>query len=146
MWHDHWTIDGGHVTLDRAEGREHFPAVSLARGSEVTLFTATAMLAAMIPDPAALDAILTPADAGRTFPSFGPDWDLAVATGIDVSLLLENLALSASERLRRLDEQNRLAVDIQRRTVSPTVRQAIASRSIREKAGTLGLADACERD
>jgi len=56
----------------------------------------------------ALDTIRTTADAGRTLRSFGPGWDAAVADGVDVALLLENLALPPRERLRILDEQNRL--------------------------------------
>lgn len=30
----------------------------------------------------------------RAFPSYGPDWDAAIELGIDVSILLENLALT----------------------------------------------------
>ena len=37
-------------------------------------------------------------------PSYGPDWDRAIDFGIDVTLLLENLALSPAERLRRLQQ------------------------------------------
>jgi hypothetical protein len=37
------------------------------------------------------------------FPSFGRDWDAAIDAGIDVSLLLENLDLSSTERLRALE-------------------------------------------
>ena len=36
------------------------------------------------------------------FPSYGPGWDAAIAYGIDVSLLLENLALTPTERLEQL--------------------------------------------
>lgn len=35
-------------------------------------------------------------------PSFGPNWDEAIAWGVDVTLILENLALTPSERLRQL--------------------------------------------
>lgn len=38
------------------------------------------------------------------FPSYGPDWDRAVEMGIDVSLLLENLSLTPTQRLQRLQE------------------------------------------
>jgi hypothetical protein len=38
------------------------------------------------------------------FPSYGPGWDAAIAFGIDVSLLLENLDLTPTERLRRLQQ------------------------------------------
>jgi hypothetical protein len=37
-------------------------------------------------------------------PSYGPDWDRAIDYGIDVSLLLENLALSPAQRLARLQQ------------------------------------------
>jgi hypothetical protein len=37
-------------------------------------------------------------------PSYGPDWDAAIAYGIDVSLLLENLALTPAQRLARLQQ------------------------------------------
>lgn len=39
-------------------------------------------------------------------PSFGPDWDAAIAYGIDVSLLLENLARTPAERLAMLQQVN----------------------------------------
>ena len=85
----------------------------------------------------ALDTIRTTADAGRTLRSFGPDWDAAVADGVDVALLLENLALPPKERLRLLDEQNRLLDDVQRRTVSEPVRRAMEARRLREKSQAL---------
>ncbi len=69
--------------------------------------------------------------------SFGPDWDAAVTAGVDVALLLENLALSPKERLRLLDEQNRLLDDVQRRTVSEPVRRAMEARRLREKSQAL---------
>jgi len=36
--------------------------------------------------------------------SYGPEWDRAIAFGIDVTLLLENLALTPLERLLRLQQ------------------------------------------
>lgn len=42
--------------------------------------------------------------ARERFSSFGPDWDAAIAYGIDVSLLLENLSLTPAQRLRRLQQ------------------------------------------
>ncbi|MBI3183517.1 MAG: hypothetical protein HYZ28_15375 [Myxococcales bacterium] len=48
------------------------------------------------------------------FPSCGPDWDAAVEAGIDVSLLLEALALSPTERLERLQAKLELAEEIRR--------------------------------
>jgi hypothetical protein len=42
--------------------------------------------------------------ARERLPSYGPDWDAAIEFGIDVSLLLENLALSPAMRLARLQQ------------------------------------------
>lgn len=44
-----------------------------------------------------------PHELKAAFPSYGPGWDAAVELGIDVSLVLENLSLSPSERLARLE-------------------------------------------
>ncbi len=44
-----------------------------------------------------------PEELTAAFPSYGPDWDRAVQLGIDVSLLLENLALTPEQRLDRLE-------------------------------------------
>ena len=89
-----------------------------------------------------LDTIRTTADAGRMIRSFGPGWNAAIAAGVDVALLLENLGLSPAERLRRLDEQNRMLDDIRRRTVSEPVRRAVEARRLREKALALDPDDA----
>ncbi len=42
--------------------------------------------------------------ARRALPDYGPDWQAAIDYGIDVSLLLENLALTPAERLARLQK------------------------------------------
>lgn len=42
--------------------------------------------------------------AREHLPSYGPDWDRAIDFGVDVTLLLENLALSPAERLKRLQQ------------------------------------------
>jgi hypothetical protein len=42
--------------------------------------------------------------ARRVLPDYGPDWQAAIDFGIDVSLLLENLALTPAERLARLQK------------------------------------------
>lgn len=42
--------------------------------------------------------------ARERLPSHGPDWDAAIEYGIDVSLLLENLALTPGQRLERLQQ------------------------------------------
>ncbi len=36
------------------------------------------------------------------FPSYGPDWDAAIDYGIDVSLLIDNLELTPSQRIEQL--------------------------------------------
>jgi hypothetical protein len=41
-------------------------------------------------------------------PSSGPEWDAAIAYGIDVTLLTENLALTPTERLEQLAAMNEL--------------------------------------
>lgn len=40
--------------------------------------------------------------------SYGPDWDAAIAFGIDVSLLERNLALSVEQRIMQLDTMTKL--------------------------------------
>ncbi|MFL5321461.1 MAG: hypothetical protein ACJ790_17500 [Myxococcaceae bacterium] len=51
------------------------------------------------------DSVGFPSEWNRTaFPSYGPDWDAAIEYGIDVSLLLENLARTPTERLERLQQ------------------------------------------
>ncbi len=45
-----------------------------------------------------------PSELRAAFPSYGPDWDKAVEMGIDVSLLLENLKLTPTERLKQLED------------------------------------------
>lgn len=55
------------------------------------------------PLPADVDAFSS--DWARdNLPSYGPDWDRAIAFGIDVTLLLENLARTPTERLLRLQQ------------------------------------------
>jgi hypothetical protein len=43
-------------------------------------------------------------EQASVLPSSGPAWDAAVAYGIDMKLLMSNLALSPAERLRRLQQ------------------------------------------
>lgn len=44
-----------------------------------------------------------PSEWGATeFPSYGEAWDRAIAFGVDVSLLLENLERTPAERLENL--------------------------------------------
>ncbi len=44
-----------------------------------------------------------PYELRAAFPSHGPGWDAAVDLGIDVSLILENLKLTPTERLAQLE-------------------------------------------
>ena len=59
-----------------------------------------------------------PNELRAAFPSYGPDWDRAVEMGIDVSLLLENLALTPGQRLAQLESLLN-EVDALRRAVKP---------------------------
>ena len=42
--------------------------------------------------------------ARERLPSFGPDWEAAIAYGVDVSLLFKNLGLTPAQRLERLQK------------------------------------------
>jgi hypothetical protein len=42
--------------------------------------------------------------ARQNLPSYGPNWDRAIAFGIDVTQTLENLARTPAERLHRLQQ------------------------------------------
>jgi hypothetical protein len=55
-----------------------------------------------------------PSELKHAFPSRGPDWDRAVEMGIDVSLLLENLALTPTQRIAQLEQLLRETDAIQR--------------------------------
>ena len=44
----------------------------------------------------------------QAFPSYGPDWDAAIDAGVDVSLLVENLRLTVTERLEQLQRMTEL--------------------------------------
>jgi hypothetical protein len=67
-------------------------------------------------DPAELR---TTADACRSLPSYGPEWDAAIAAGVDVTLIERNLRMSPVERIRHLDEINRWQTELRRRLPSP---------------------------
>jgi hypothetical protein len=80
----------------------------------------------------------TTEEACRSIPGFGSDWDAAITHGVDVTLLLENLALSPAQRIERLDAQNRFAAEVQRRTLPRELDQALAAQRLREKLEALG--------
>ncbi len=44
-----------------------------------------------------------PEELKRAFPCYGPGWAAAIERGIDVSLILENLALTPTQRLAQLE-------------------------------------------
>lgn len=50
----------------------------------------------------------SPSEQLARWPSYGPGWDAAIAAGIDVALLEENLRLTPAERLAQLDQMTRL--------------------------------------
>jgi hypothetical protein len=51
---------------------------------------------------------VTEHQAPAAAPSHGPDWDAAIAFGIDVTLLERNLALTVEERLEQLRTMDEL--------------------------------------
>lgn len=81
---------------------------------------------------------VTPDEALRALPSCGPDWEAAIAHGIDVSLLVETARLTPAERVRRLGAANRFAEDVQSRTLPARVRAQMAERRLAEKLAALG--------
>ncbi len=44
----------------------------------------------------------------QAFASYGPEWAEAIEAGVDVSLLVENLQLSPTERLEQLQRMTEL--------------------------------------
>jgi len=44
----------------------------------------------------------------QDFASYGPEWAAAIEAGVDVSLLVENLRLSPTERLEQLQRMTEL--------------------------------------
>lgn len=83
-------------------------------------------------DPADLQ---TPEDACRALPSYGPEWDAAIAYGIDVTLLERNLRMTPAERIRQLDETNRWRAQLRERLPSPIASAEDAVRSDLETYG-----------
>lgn len=86
----------------------------------------------------ALAELETPEDAGRTLPSYGPDWDAAIAAGIDVTMIEQNLRLTPAERLRQMEEAVCFVLEIQAVTVPEAVRAAQARQRLEEKLAMLG--------
>lgn len=44
----------------------------------------------------------------QAYPSYGPDWEAAIDAGVDVSLLMENLELTPTERIEQLQRMTEL--------------------------------------
>jgi hypothetical protein len=58
------------------------------------------MTDAKTPDPSDLSSEW----AKAALPSYGPGWDAAIRYGVDVTLLLEKLAMTPSQRLHRMQQ------------------------------------------
>jgi hypothetical protein len=130
----------------RGSPREPGPDVAIQRPSPFVGVRGRASLEGMRSatphDPASL---ATTEDAGRALGRDGEGWEAAIALGIDVTLIERNLALSPAERMRQADEDNRLASEIQSRTVPEPVRARLARDRLEEKRAaleaTVGLRD-----
>ena len=85
-----------------------------------------------------LAELMTTEDAGRSLPSYGPDWEAAIAVGVDVTMLEQNLRLTPAERIRQLDEANRFLEEIQARTLPEQVRREREHQRLMEKLSALG--------
>jgi hypothetical protein len=83
----------------------------------------------------------TPAEAARSLPSHGPDWDAALELGVDVMMILRNLELSPRERLEQAARHQRFISDVQRQTLSPELREQLELERLWEKIDALGGPD-----
>lgn len=86
-------------------------------------------------DPAELT---TTEDAGRSLPSYGPDWEAAIAAGIDVTMLEQNLRLTPAERIRQLDEANLFLEEVHMRVIPEHLRREREHQRLMEKLSALG--------
>jgi len=85
----------------RTEARRQATASTHAiDGEEAPPNSLEAMAEAKAPDPSEFSCEW----ARSALPSYGPGWDEAIRFGVDVTLLLENLARTPTERLRRLEQ------------------------------------------
>jgi hypothetical protein len=62
--------------------------------------------------PGAMDDGLDRQEWMRQQPSYGPNWDAAIAFGIDVTLIEQALARTVAERFRESLEMTRFATEI----------------------------------
>jgi hypothetical protein len=97
------------------------------------------MLAILAAAMRALTELRTTEDAGRSLPSYGPAWDAAIAAGIDVTMLEQNLQLTPAERIQQLDEANLFLEEVQARTLPERARQERDNHRLMEKLAALGL-------
>ena len=86
----------------------------------------------------ALDQLRTTEDAGRSLPSYGPDWDAAIAAGVDVTMVEQNLRLPPAERLVQMEEAVCFVLEVQSMTVPEAVRQERERQRLEEKLAALG--------
>ena len=54
----------------------------------------------------------------QAFASYGPEWAAAIEAGVDVSLLVENLRLSPTERLEQLQRMTELYEELRPKGVA----------------------------
>jgi hypothetical protein len=85
-----------------------------------------------------LAELMTTEDAGRSLPSYGPDWEAAIAAGIDVTMLEQNLRLTPAERIRQLDEANLFLEEVHARVIPEHVRCEREHHRLMEKLSALG--------
>ena len=86
----------------------------------------------------ALDELETTEDAGRALPSYGRDWDTAIAAGVDVTMIEQNLRLTPAERIQQMEAAVCFVLEIQSRTVSEVVRRDRERQRLEEKLAMLG--------
>jgi hypothetical protein len=86
----------------------------------------------------ALAELETTEDAGRTLPSYGPDWDAAIAAGVDVTMIEQNLQLTPAERVRQMEEAVGFVFEVQTRTIPEAVRRERDRHRLEEKLAMLG--------
>jgi hypothetical protein len=86
----------------------------------------------------ALEELETTEDAGRSLPNYGPDWDAAIAAGVDVTMIEQNLRLTPAERLQQMEEAVCFVLEVQMRTIPEPVRRDRERQRLEEKLAMLG--------
>jgi hypothetical protein len=107
--------------------------------------TAPARTTRATPSPAsgASDRVgfYTTADAGRSLPSYGPEWDAAIEFGVDVTLILHNLELTPQQRLEQAAAHQQFIDEVQAHAVAPELREQLELERLWEKIDALGGPD-----